>query len=32
MAAVGIEDTTHKNYFVHSSQKLKGYFVLALGF
>lgn len=30
MVAVETEDTTHKNYFVHSSQKLKGYFALAL--
>lgn len=31
MAAVELEDTTHKNYFVHSSQKLEGYFAPALG-
>lgn len=28
MAAVEMADTTHKNYPVHSSQKLKVYFVL----
>lgn len=31
MTAVEIEDTTRKDYFMHSSQKLKGYFILALG-
>lgn len=31
MTAVEIEDTTHKKYFMHLSQKLKGYFILALG-
>ena len=31
MAAIEVEDTTHKNYFVHSSQKLEGYFAPALG-